>query len=173
MTTRSSSVYEIFGRRVRVNDSYATARKLSEVFRDRILDDGTKGIIAFKLVLANPNGFSMAFGADTPTAFREVLKKAFGASGDNSKVLVDLEQDDARIKATMLQAYGQTPEQFESMPYRDVCSFILLSPHETPMGQAIYYRAAKRPKRTKYNAEEIRRFDKLRRFYRLRREENG
>lgn len=171
MAKKSFSVYGILGRRVRVDDSYATARKLVRLFRDRILDADEKGAVALKLSVADPDGFCAAFGEDSPRAFREVLRKAYGASDKPSKVLIDLEQDDARIKATMLQAYGQTPEQFESMPYRDVCSYILMSPHETPMGQAVYYRSAKRPKRTKWNADEIRRFDKLRRFYRIRSED--
>lgn len=163
------------GRRVRVDDSYRIALMLDELADDELLADAEKSQVVAALVLADPKGFAEEFGEDTPEALKSILRDAFDADASSpaSSPKVDLQQDGARIKATMRMAYGMNAEELMNTPWRDVADFVAMSPHETPMGQALYYRTAKRPKPTRYNREEVEAFDRARRFYRLRPKRHG
>ena len=162
------STYNIFGKEVKINDSFLAACLLDELTDDDLFSDVEKTAIAAQIVLDNTDDFAKVFRDETPKALHEVLVQAFGAEGKSSGTSkVDLQQDRARIKATMRMAYSMSAEELASTPYRDIVDLIAMSPHETPMGQALYYRTAKRPKQTKYNKEELAAFDKAKRFYKL------
>lgn len=169
------SVVEILGKHVRVLDSFERAMRLQAMLSDEEVlkwcepDDITLAIMA--IVLPEPERFCQAFGDDTGDALIELLWRCFGLDlkGDkpHEKPVMDWKDDEARIKATALATYGLTWDNFGELPYMDACKLIGLSPEDSPMGQALYYRTAKRPKRTKYNAEEVAAFDKAKEFYRL------
>lgn len=164
-------VYDILGRRVRVSDSYRNALKIARLAADPLFSDTEKLAVMMRICLPDPERFSEAFGDSSVEAFKEVLWQAFrfdvdGTRSRPEKQLIDPDQDAARIRVTMRQAYGYGRE-FEELPYRDVCEMIGMSPHETPMGQALYYRTARPPKSNKYNREQVEAFRKARRFYRL------
>ena len=162
-------VHEVMGRRVRVYDSWRVALRLAELLDDPYFGDGQKLQVALKITLPNPEGFCEAFGDETGEAFLALMKEAFCFDFDEraQKRVIDPVQDAARIRVTMRSAYG-LGDEFQDLPFREVCEMVGMSPFESPMGQAIYYRTAKRPKKNKYNAEQVKAFDRLKRAYRLR-----
>lgn len=178
MQTSSSSNYsvvDLFGKRVRVLDSFERAMRLQAMLSDKEVqkwcepEDVTIAIMA--IVLPDPERFCQAFGDKAGDALVELLWRCFGLDlkGDkpHEKPVMDWVEDEARIKATALAVYGLKWDAFGELPYMDACKLIGLSPESSPMGQALYYRTAKRPKRTKYNAEEVAAFDKAKEYYRL------
>lgn len=175
-TSSDWRVHEIMGRKVRVYDSFSVAMRLHAMLSDPELQElctpAELAEAAMFIVLPDPARFAEAFGHDAWRAFQQLLWDCFGMDTDGShpheKPVMDWEEDEARIKATALMAYGLTWDRFGELPYMDACSLIGLAPYETPMGQALHYRTAKRPKRTKYNREEVEAFDKAREHYRLR-----
>lgn len=164
---RRYGVYDVLGRRLRVIDDFATAVRLDKLTRDELFDDGQKTQIALAMVYPDPEKVAEAYGDDFPEAFLETLGKAFGMGEvDGGKRVIDYEKDASRILATMRAAYGLGRE-YEQMPYREVMGLLAYSPHDTPMGQAIYYRTARQPKRDRYNGEYVDEWIKRRDHYRL------
>lgn len=162
-------VYDVLDKKVRVIDDFANAMLIGELFDDKALDDSEKTSILTMMVLPDVQAFAEAFGEQTSDAFAQVMMQAFGIDvkgGVAEKRVLDWEEDAARIKATMRSAYG-LGEEFMGLPYLDVCELLGMAPQDTPMGQALYYRTADKPKRTKYNKEQISAFEKARDFYKL------
>lgn len=163
------------GKRVRVFDSFERAMRLQAMLNDKDVqtwcepEDITLAIMV--LVLPDPGRFCQAFGDDAGDALIELLWTCFGldfkGNKPHEKPVMDWEEDEARIKATALSAYGLSWDKFGELPYMDACKLIGLAPEKSPMGQALYYRTAKRPKRTRYNAEEVAAFDKAKEYYQL------
>ena len=85
--------------------------------------------------------------------------------------MIDWEGDAEVIEASLWQAYS-TPflEIARKVSFRELGHLIGMAPHETPIGQALYYRTADEPKSTKYNQDEIRRFRKLRQAWSLKKQ---
>jgi len=95
------------------------------------------------------------------------LTGAHESECDGQKV-IDWDKDASYIKTTLLTAYGIYWDDIsQKITYAELVDLVSLAPHETPMGQALYYRTAKPPKRTKYNTEEVEHFRKAREFYAL------
>ena len=162
--------YDVLGRQVRVFDDFETAMLMNEMMEDPLFEPHEKDELALRMVTPDPARFAEAFGGRARDALAEVLRQAFGYGEDGQgegERAMDLDEDAARIRATMLAAYGLREAEWRAMPFRDVCDLLALAPRETPMGQAVYYRTAKRPKATKGNKEALRAFDEARRFYRL------
>lgn len=163
--------YESNGRRFRVCDSWDVAMRLREMLSDDVLDDSDKAALMQVMVLPDPEAFASATGDAARDTLLDLMWQAFGFDLDGSHrsepQVMDWDEDSDRIDATMLSAYGLEPSRWEQMSYLEVSRLIGLAPHETPMGQALYYRTAKRPKRTKYNKAEVEAFDKAHDFYRL------
>lgn len=167
------SVREVRGRRVRAVDTLDAALRVHECLRDPLLDDRERLEVSMAIVLPDPRRFVSAFADDPVGAFADLLWDAFGIDatgahrGEWEDPVLDWDEDLPRLKATVLAAYGTRWDDFLQIPYRDACSLVGMAPFETPMGQALHYRTAKRPRRTKHNAEELRAFDEAREFYRL------
>ena len=164
---RRYGVYDVLGKRLRIIDDFATAVRLDKLTRDELFDDGQKTQIALAMVYPDPEKVAEAYGDDFPEAFRETLRQAFGmGEGKGGKRVIDYDEDAPRILATMRAAYGLGRE-YERMPYREVMALLAYSPHDTPMGQAIYYRIAKQPKRDRYNGKYIEEWRKMRDYSRI------
>lgn len=163
---RHWSAYPLRGRMVRVYDSFRTALVLERVARDELLGTAERGTLLVRLLLVSPEGFMAEFGDDAASALRELLGEVFGIGEGNGRRLVDFDEDAERLVVTMRQAYG-LGEEYEELPFREVMALVALSPADTPMGRAIHYRTAKRPKATKWNKEEVRGFDRAVEHYRL------
>ena len=56
--------------------------------------------------------------------------------------------------------------EFEQLPYREVVDLVAMAPHETPMGQAVYYRVADAPDTD--DEETLAEFERMRDHYSLR-----
>lgn len=161
--------YDVLGRQVRVHDDFETAMLMNEMLEDGLFEPAEKDALALRMVTPDPARFCEAFGARSREALAEVLRQAFGfgeEASDGPRAM-DFDEDAARISATMLAAYGLREGEWRAMPFRAVCDLVALAPRETPMGQAVYYRTAKRPKATKGNKEALKAFDEGRRHYRL------
>lgn len=173
--TRSSAgrVHEVLGRRVRCHDSLGTFRRVLRALTDGELDGRERFSVLVRLVWANPGAVAEAFGADTQRALSETLWECFGIDIDGNrehsdKRAFDLDEDEARIAVTVREAYGLDLEALDRVPYKEACSLIVMAPRDTPMGQAVYYRLGKPPKRTKWNQDEVKAWHDARDYYRLR-----
>jgi hypothetical protein len=173
---RSAHIYHYEGRAVRIADSLLTALKLLRVFADELLTANDKANAAMMLLFDDPAKVADAFGDKTINLLAFALWEVCGIDMDGTRKaeysgqspVFDWEKDAERIKATLRGWYGLSwDDALHCLTYRDTCSLIGLAPHESPMGQAIYYRIAKPPERTKYNAEAIKDFEKKKAFYRL------
>lgn len=157
---------------VRICDGFTHAQRIQEMMLDKTLPDRMKDQLFVRMVLPDPQKFFDVLGEKQGVkVLSDACYQAFGFDIDNTheeeKPVIDFEKDASRIDATMLQAYGLSRDEWENMPYKEICELIGLAPYETPMGQALYYRTAERPKETEYNKEELEEFDKLKDFYSL------
>lgn len=170
MDERPWHIHRILGRSVRVHDDLGTALTIQELLDDPVLDGREKGACVLQLLFVNPQGFVDAFQDRLQEALDEVLAQVFGAheKGAGAKGRpFDWKYDLKRIQATVRSAYNLSFEELKAIPYTEACTLMALAPEESPLGQAIYYRMAKRPKATKYNREQIESFDRLKKFYAL------
>lgn len=169
-SNRDWHVIEVDGRKVRVFDSLADFLLIRDALEDELLDDYERWDVLLAMIYADPQGVCDALGEDVVHFVYETLWEAFGIDVEGThesddKRLVDWDEDRDYITATTRTAYGMGFDEFARLPYRECCVLVGLAPHETPMGQAIYYRTAKTPKQTKYNHEEIKRFREARKFW--------
>lgn len=170
--SRDWHVIDVEGRRVRVHDSLADFLLLSAMLEDESLDDGERWDVLLAMLFPDPQGVCDALGEGVVHFVHECLWEAFGIDvdethGADGEKLVDWYGDRDYITATTRAAYGMGFEEFSGLPYRECCALIGMAPHETPMGQAMYYRTAKPPKETRYNREEVKRFKRARKFWAL------
>lgn len=171
---RMCGVYEACGLRVRVYDDARTMMKVIDLFADTLIQPSVKLEVLMRLLFPNFEGVRERAGDRLGELLCSIvweiagLDISEGGSRRHEKPLFDWDADEAYIRTTMLSAYGETLDALVSrITYRDLAALVLLAPHETPMGQAIYYRTAKPPKPTKYNQDEIREFKRRQRAWRL------
>ena len=167
----ASHIYEVRGEHVRVKDSLAVYLLVREELADGMLDERERVELLFLMVLEEPQQFADTFGAHATDALADVLWGAFGidVNGDkpHEEQVMDWDEDHDRIVVTARSAYGMSFDDLKATQYREAAVLMGLAPHETPMGQALYYRLASPPKQTKYNKEEVKAFKKAREFYKL------
>ncbi|MCH4220488.1 MAG: bacteriophage Gp15 family protein [Eggerthellaceae bacterium] len=158
------------GRHVRVIDDWENAMLIDELAHDKMFSNDEKTSIVMAMVFPDPKAFMRAFGDDAGAAFTCVMNDAFcmdiSGCSERAEHVIDWEQDAARIRATMRMAYG-LGDEYTTLPYMEVCELIGMSPHETPMGQALYYRTAERPEETDWNRKEVESFDECKEYYAL------
>ena len=168
-----SSVYEVRGRRVRVKDSLRTFLSVCRLLADDRLDVFGRMVILLPMVIENPDGFLDAFGDESHEALADIVWDAFSIdltgerAVDKAEKVIDWDEDKARIVATVRAAYTLSYDEFLDTPFNEARALIGMAPHDTPMGQALYYRTAEPPRRTKHNKEEVERFRKMKEAYRL------
>lgn len=170
--SRDWHVIEVEGRRVRVYDSLADFLLISTALEDESLSDEERWDVLLAMLFPDPQGVCDALGEGVVHFVYECLWEAFGIDIDETheadgKKLIDWYEDRDYIVVTTRTAYDMGFDDFSRLPYKECCALIGMAPHETPMGQAMYYRTAKRPKETKYNREEVKHFKKAQKFWAL------
>lgn len=173
---RRGRILEWEGRPVRVYDDAETALRLIALFCDGEISPAAKQDVSMRLLFPDPEAVAKSFadlGGLLVAAVWEVAGLDIDGSHDveRSAQVIDWEGDAEVIEASLWQAYS-TPflEIARKVSFRELGHLIGMAPHETPIGQALYYRTADEPKSTKYNQDEIRRFRKLRQAWSLKKQ---
>ncbi len=161
-------VYDVLGRKVRVLDSFRNGILAEEVLRDPLFEPEERAAIVCRIVIPDPGRFAEAFGDAAGDALLCVLGEAFGFSESEEERVIDFAEDAARIRSTARSAYGLSPDRLAEMPFSEAVELIAMAPRETPMGQAVYFRTAEPPKRTKHNGEHVDAWLDAREHYRIR-----
>ncbi|NGM17718.1 hypothetical protein GMI70_06900 [Eggerthellaceae bacterium zg-893] len=172
---RRARALEWEGRRVRVYDSAMLALRIGELLADEQVDAYYKRELMESMLVVDVEAARAAledFDGFLAHAAWEVagvdMDGSHAAESDGPQV-IDWEQDAGHIQATLWQVYGRSFEEIAPrVSLRQLGGLIGACPHETPMGQAVYYRTAKEPKHTKYNSEEVKRFRRLRAHWAIR-----
>ena len=146
----SSTVYDILGRACRVRDTLADYLLVIELLQDGQVSDADRFTLLVNMAFADPQGALDAFGEGIPEALDSALWQAFGIDLEGDRIVdgkraIDWDADRPRIIATSRAAYGLSWQELSALPYREATDLMGLAPHETPMGQAIYYRVADEP----------------------------
>ena len=146
----SSTVYDVEGRRCRVRDTLADYLLVIELLQDGAVSDRDRFELLVLMSFADPAGAVEAYGERIPEALDSALWQAFGIDlgGDryiDGRRIVDWESDRSRIVATARAAYSLSWQQLTELPYSEAIDLMGLAPHDTPMGQAVYYRVADEP----------------------------
>lgn len=168
------SVYSFEDREVRVNDSALVSLRLISLYQREDIDPLNKERAAFELLFVNPDKVKKSF--DDPQKLLAHLAWELcgldltGTHEIESKgeKAFDWDKDAQIIKTSLYQAYGVPWEELSAeVTYRDIASMMGMIPHETPLGQAIYYRTAEPPERTKYNEEQVKQWKERAAFWSL------
>jgi hypothetical protein len=157
------------GEYVQVKDSAETALTCYQLINSNESDDDiAAGVIS--AIFVNPERAYLACNystSDFGKLTEQVLQDVFGLSPTTSNVepLWDIEEDAALIRVSIRMAYGFDFDAMkDTVSWPEFVAMIEALPFETPLGFAMYHRnKANRPKRTKYNREEVERFDRLHR----------
>ena len=155
---------------VRVYADAATAFKVIALFADDTLVPETKMEILLYLLFPNPQGVVDAI-PDIQEFLIYCVRKIAGVDADkenriNQNQIIDWENDEPIIDASLWATYGQSFREIsQKVTFVELGHLITCVPHETPLGQALYYRTAKEPKRTKHNQEEIKEFRRMKKFW--------
>lgn len=161
------------GYEVRVYDSALTALLLIELFKDDTLDTLTKAETATELLFVDAARVAATIrdlgGLMVKSAWEVAGLDIDGSHGDSDgRKVIDWDADADYIRASLWQTYGRSFDEIAaSVSFAELGSMIGLCPHETPMGQALYYRTADPPSPNQYNQEEIRVFNRRRSFWAL------
>lgn len=153
-------------------DDAFTGLRVAELLADEDVEPMVKAEIAAKLLFVNPDKVMASVESPLDLIVELVWKVARvdmdGTHEANGKKLIDWEQDEQRIRASVWQTYGKPVEEIlAEVTLDEFASMLSMCPHETPIGQALYYRTAKPPKPSKHNAQEREAFNKAKRFYAL------
>ena len=158
---------------MRVYDDALTALKVVALFQDEDVSPWMKRRIVMHLLFPDPEAVAAGLeGLDGFLAYAawEVAGLDIDGSheGEYGARVIDWEQDAEVIEASLWQAYSQPLQDIAcKVSFRELGQLVGMAPHETPIGQAIYYRTADEPKSTKYNQDDIARFRKLRHAWAL------
>lgn len=167
-----SAVYRWDGRDIRVRDDAETALETIELFKDERIGEAAKVDKIVSMWFIQPRCLKRV--RDQAGLFAMLAWELCGLDIDGShdgeygEKVFDWEQDVEYIKVSLFNAYGRPwDEIIKAVPYRDLCALIGLAPHDTPIGQALYYRTAEPPKQTKHNKEQVSAWKERQAFWRL------
>ena len=169
------SLYEWEEKRVRVYDSALNSLRIIELFGDEELDPLTKASVLRRLMFVDAEAVQSNVtdlgGLISHLAWELCGLDVTGehdVSNDGPQAF-DWEKDQNVIRASLYMTYGQSFEELASeVTYRELTAMMGLIPHETPLGQAIYYRVAEPPELTQYNAEQVKAWKERADYWRLR-----
>lgn len=171
---KRARVVEWEGKRVRIYDDAVLALRIGELLSDESVDAYFKRDLLERMLIVDVEAAKAAIqdfdGLLALAAWEVAGIDMDGSHKDESDGprVIDWEQDAGHIQATLWQVYGRSfGEIGPRVSLHQLGELIGACPHETPMGQALYYRMADEPKHTKGNEEEIKRFRKLRAFWQI------
>lgn len=159
------STYSWNGQQVDVYDSARNGILIIELFQDEELQPDEKAQLLVRMLFPDVSSTLAMAGDQIGELLIHIVWEAFGLdisldgrhSAEHEPAVFDFEEDAARIRASLLQCFGiDWDEASRALSYADMCSLLgmlLEADTETPFQQAIYYRTAKPPKRTKHNAD--------------------
>lgn len=168
--------YEILGHTYLICDSIRNALLVSELLEDDEISQDSKQILLPAMVFVDLQEAIETAGEEFWEVLLDACWSALGIDLDgnhntaNEAAVIDFKQDASRIRASFLQVYGMSFDDISSKTsYIQFMGLVrgLLESGESPLQQAVYYRTAKPPKRTKYNDEEIKTFRKKQEYYRI------
>jgi hypothetical protein len=170
---RNAHLYAYGGHDWPVVDDAENGLLVIELFRDGDLAPDEKAGLLLHMLFCDPATAIAKAGDGLGALLSALVWDAFGLDIDggreHSAPVFDWDEDADRIRATLLMAYGvRWDEVKDKLSYRELCAYLGLAPHETPFGQAVYYRMADEPKATKHNQAEVDHFRKAREHYALR-----
>lgn len=176
---RLVSAYGWRGLQIDVCDSARNGILVIELFQDEELRPDEKARLLVRMLFPDPSAAVAMAGDQLGELLIHVAWEAFGLdisedrrhSAQYESPVFDFHEDAARIRASLLQCFGiDWDEACERLPYADMCSLLgmlLEADTETPFQQAVYYRTATPPKRTKHNADLCGAFEARRRHFAL------
>ncbi len=159
------STYSWNGQQVDVYDSARNGGLIIELFQDEELQPDEKVQLLVRMLFPDTAEALAIAGEQTGELLIHIVWEAFGLdisedqrhASEHEPAVFDIAEDAGRIRASLLQCFGiDWDEASRSLSYADMCSLLgmlLEADTETPFQQAIYYRTAKPPKRTKTNAD--------------------
>lgn len=161
------------GKRIRVYCDAVKALRVAEMLDDTQIDAPYKRVLLEELLVVNVEGAKAALEDYTGFLIEvawDIAKVDMLGTHDSetSEKIIDWEKDARYIEGTIWQVYGVSAQEMgRKVSLSQFAELLGQAPFETPMGQAIHYRTAEEPKRTKYNDEEIKHFRKMRDFWAL------
>lgn len=170
----SAFPYLFHGQEILIRDDAKTAIKIFNLFQDKEADENIKAIEIIESIFVDAQEAYIACDFDN-TLFGELINSVIweiygidnqGGNKTTSEPLWDLDEDSALIRISLRMAYGvEWDEIREKIPWSEFIYMVSSLPHETPLGMRIYYRNINnKPKKTKYNKEQI---DEFMRFHKL------
>ena len=158
---------------MRVYDDAGTALKVIALFGDGDVSPHAKRVILMRLLFPSHEDVAREIG-DLDGFLAHAVWEVAGLDidgsheGEHGEKVIDWEQDAGAIEVSLWQAYSFPLQDIaRRVSFREFGQLVGMAPHDTPIGQAIYYRTASEPKSTKYNQDEITRFRKLRQAWAL------
>ena len=167
---RRIRTYTREGREIHVRDDADTALRIIDLFTGeerpaRKLDRMVALLFTDPVELQGISDFAGLLAEVAWNEARIDMDGSHAAETGGQRVL-DWEQDCDVIQASRLRCYGVAWDEARyRFSYEQLIALIGMVDHQTPLGQALYYRTAKPPKPDKYNAEARREFAERRRYW--------
>lgn len=170
---RRVRTYVAGGAEIKARDDADTALRIIDLFRNTEEPPVRKLDRLIALLFPEPEQLSAAGDVTSliaeaawDTAKVDLLGKHKGETGGKS--VIDWEADAGVIEASLLRCYGLPWDEIRyRFSYDQFLALVGMVAHETPLGQALYYRTAKPPKPDKYNTEARKEFAERRRYWAL------
>lgn len=162
--TEAVTAYDWNGGRVWVRDSAKRALLVIELFADESVRPEQKALWLPHMMFADPPAARDAAGDDPQGMAAHIAWEAYGIditggrSRDAGAAAFDWVQDAARIRASLMSAYGLDWDRASrSLSFCDLCGLLgslMETAESSPFAEAVSARLAKPPKPTKWNREE-------------------
>lgn len=169
------TAYAWRGSRVWVRDSAMRALRVIDLFADEEVDPTTKEQWLPHMMFEDPCAAREAAGDDPMGMVAHLAWEAYGldiTSGRaRGEAAFDWAQDAARIRASLMSAYGlDWDAASRSLSFCDLCGLLgslMETAESSPFAEAVSARLAKPPKPTKWNREEREAMEARRRHFAL------
>ncbi len=178
--TETVTAYDWNGGRVWVRDSARRALLVIELFADESLRPEQKAIWLPHMMFADPPAARDAAGDDPQGMVAALAWEAYGIDIDGDRhpdsgaAAFDWAQDAARIRASLMSAYGiDWDDASRRLSFCDLIGLLaslMETAESSPFAEAVSARLAKPPKPTKWNKEEREAMEARKRHFALRTE---
>ena len=162
--TETVTAYDWMGGRVWVRDSTRRALLVIELFADESIQPEQKALWLPHMMFADPPAARDASGDDPQGMVAALAWVAYGIDiagdrpHDSGAAAFDWAPDAARIRASLMSAYGlEWDDASRRLSFCDLVGLLaslMETAEATPIAEAVSARLAKPPKPTKWNTEE-------------------
>lgn len=177
--TETVTAYDWNGGRVWVRDSARRALLVIELFADESLRPEQKALWLPHMMFADPPAARDAAGDDPQGMVAALAWEAYGIDIDGDRhpdsgaAAFDWAQDAARIRASLMSAYGiDWDDASRRLSFCDLIGLLaslMETAESSPFAEAVSARLAKPPKPTKWNKEEREAMEARKRHFALKR----